>query len=98
MQILFDLSAFITFISILFAVTMWAALWKYNFPVPVAELARIFTIAFCIQLLIYAVFSFFIIDIEIRMYLVRVSIVVICISQAFPLLFAFHAWRKIKNV
>lgn len=97
MQILFDLSAFITFVAILFAVTMWAALWKYNFPVPVAELARIFTIAFLLQLMIYLVFSFLIVDIQVRMYLVRMSIVVICLSQAVPLFVSFHAWHTGKK-
>ena len=97
MQILFDLSAFITFISILFAVAMWASLWKLQFPVPVAELARIFTIAFCLQLLIYMVFSFLIVDVYVRVYLVRLSIVVICLSQAVPLFFSFHAWHKSKK-
>jgi hypothetical protein len=93
MQILFDLSAFVTFVAILFAVAMWATLWKSKFPVPVAELARIFTIAFCLQLLIYLFFSFFIVDIQVRMYLVRISIIVICLSQAVPLFVAYHAWR-----
>ena len=97
MQFLFDISAFITFLSILFAVIMWASVWQLQYPVPVAELARIFTIAFSLQLLIYMVFSVIAVDVFVRVYLVRLSIIVICLSQAIPISVAYLAWRKNTN-
>ena len=97
MQFLFDISAFVTFLSILFAVIMWASVWQFQYPVPVAELARIFTIAFSLQLLIYMVFSVVAVDLYVRVYLVRLSIIVICLSQAIPISVAYLAWRKNTN-
>jgi hypothetical protein len=94
MPLFFDISAFLTTIAIAFAALMWASLWKYKYPVPSSEMARIFTIAFLLQLLIYTVFSFFVVDIQVRAYLVRASIVVICLSQSIPLWYSFHAWHK----
>lgn len=89
----FDLSAFLTALSIFFAAWMWGTVWRYRYSVPIWDISRIFTIAFTLQLLIYIAFSFMIVNISLRVYLVRVSIVVICLAQAFPLLIAYRAWR-----
>ncbi|RPI93049.1 MAG: hypothetical protein EHM40_11070 [Chloroflexi bacterium] len=88
--ILFDLAAFVVALSIIYATAMWWIEWKYRYPIPIQNLARIFAIAFSIQGLIYLVFSFLLIDIELRSYLVRVSISVICLSQAIPLHMAYR--------
>lgn len=90
---LFDLSAFFTAASIFLAAIMWALLWRYKFAIPVWDVARIFSVAFTLQLLIYLVFSFLVVNIFLRAYLVRTSIVVICLSQAIPLLVAYRDWH-----
>lgn len=96
-SVLFDLAAFLVALSILYATVMWWMQWKCRYPVPIGQLGRIFAIAFSIQLLIYLVFSFVAVDIEIRSYLVRVSIIVICLSQALPLHVAYIAHKAFRN-
>ena len=93
MQFLFDVTAFVVALSILFATVMWATVWIVKFQVPIWDLAKIFMTAFGLQLLIYILFSFWLVDIQLRAQLVRVSIIVICQSQAIPLLFTYKAWK-----
>lgn len=93
MQLIFDLNALLVALSILFAAWMWALVWRVRFPVPIWELARIFTIALSVQLLIYVVFSFLSIDVYLRVYLVRTSIIIVCLAQAIPLLSVYKAWK-----
>lgn len=93
MNILFDLAAFIVLLSIVYVARMWWIEWRDKFPVPIQSLARIFSVAFAIQGAIYLIFSFIAVDIEVRSYLVRVSISTICLSQAVPLHIAHKAWR-----
>lgn len=93
MQFVFDVTALVVAMSILFAAWMWALEWKQKCPLPIWDLARIFAIAFTIQLCIYSIFSFVLVDIRLRVYLVRTSIIVICLSQAIPLWIAFKTWK-----
>jgi hypothetical protein len=88
----FDLSAFFTAISIAFAAWMWGTVWRYKYAVPIWDISRIFTVAFTFQLLIYIFFSFLLVDVTMRVYLVRVSIVVICLAQAVPLMATYRVW------
>ena len=92
-ELLFDISAFFVAVAILFAIVMWCMVWKVRYPVPIWDVARIFSVAFSIQLVIYVIFSFILIDIQLRSYMVRTSIIVICLSQAIPLLIAYRAWK-----
>ena len=93
MQFLFDITALVVALSILLATYMWGMVWIVKFPVPIWDLARIFMTAFGLQLLIYTFFSFWLVDIQLRAHMVRVSIIVICQSQAIPLLYAYKAWK-----
>lgn len=93
LQFLFDLAAFVVALSVIYATVMWWIVWTYRYPVPIQNLARIFAIAFGIQGLIYLVFSILFIDIQLRSYLVRVSISTICLSQAIPLHISYKVWR-----
>lgn len=93
-QVVFDGIAFLVAVSIAFAVWMWWLVWKLRFPVPIFEVARIFAIAFAVQLAIYVTYSFLPLDVQLRAYIVRVSIVVICLSQAIPLAVAYRTWRS----
>lgn len=93
MKLIFDLNALFVVVALLFVVTMWAMVWKLKYPVPIWDVARIFTIAFSVQLAIYAVFSFVLIDVQLRVYMVRTTIIIICLSQAVPLLCAYLAWK-----
>lgn len=92
-QIVFDGIALTVAISIAFVTWMWWLVWKLKFPVPIFEIARLFSYAFAIQFIIYVTYSFLFLDIQLRAYLVRVSIVVICLSQAIPLFVAYRTWR-----
>ena len=94
MELWFDMTAFVVMLSIVFAAAMWWMEWRYRYPVPVWDLARIFAIAFTVQGLIYLVFSFLLVNIELRSYMVRISIIVICLSQAVPLSYAYRLWRR----
>lgn len=91
-QFFFDVTAFLAALSILFAAVMWGSVWAKKYPVPIQDLARIFMTAFLIQLLLYTVFSFVIVNIQLRAYMVRTSIIVICLSQAIPLFYTYRAW------
>lgn len=93
MQLVFDAIAFLVALSILYAAVMWMTVWRIKYPVPLWDVARIFGVAFALQLLIYVIFSFLLIDISLRAYMVRASIIVICMSQAIPLTIAFKAWK-----
>ena len=93
MQIAFDISAFLVAVSILFASVMWFTVWKIRYPVPIWDVAKIFAGAFSLQLLIYIFFSFMLIDIQLRAYMVRTSIIVICLSQGIPLWITHKAWK-----
>ncbi len=93
-QFLFDLAAFVVALSIIYATVMWWIEWKYRYQIPIESLSRIYAIAFSIQGAIYLVFSFIPIDIQLRSYLVRVSISTICLSQAIPLHLAYKVWRS----
>ena len=93
MQYLFDITAFLVSIAIFYTASMWILLWRSKFPVPIWDMARIFAIAFSVQFLIYSIFSFVLIDPQLRAYVVRASVIVICMSQAIPLTFAFQAWK-----
>ncbi len=90
---IFDVTALIVVFSIAYASIMWWLIWRFKYPVPIQNLAGIFTIAFLIQMTIYIVFSFMLVDIYIRVYLVRSSIIVICLSQAIPLTVALRMRR-----
>ena len=92
-QIVFDGIAFTVATSIAFVAWMWWLVWLERFPVPIFEVAKIFAIAFSIQLLIYVTYTFFALDIQLRAHMVRASIVVICLSQAIPLFVAYRTWR-----
>lgn len=94
MKLFFDLSAFLVAIAIFYAAWMWMGVWRFKYPIPVWDVARIFAVAFSVQLVIYVVFSFVLIDIQLRAYMVRTSITVICLSQAIPLTLAFRAWKN----
>ena len=93
MQILFDVTAFLVASSIAYATAMWGSVWRLKYPVPLWDVSKIFTIAFSLQLLIYIIFSFIIVDIRLRIYLARFSIIVICLSQAIPLTIAYRVWK-----
>jgi hypothetical protein len=93
MQFFFDLTAFIVALAISFAGAMWASVWLIRYPVPIWDLAKIFAGAFVVQLLIYSGFSFIIVDIQLRSYMVRASIIVLCLSQAVPLLYVYRSWK-----
>jgi len=92
-SLVFDVIAFFVTLSIFFAAGMWVMVWTVKFPLPIWDIAKIFVVAFTIQGFIYLTFSFIIIDILIRVYLVRASIIVICLSQAIPLLITYRAWK-----
>ena len=81
-------------IAILYAVVMWALRHRIAFPFPLSEAARIFSIAFGVQFLLYLVFSLYPIDIHVRSYIVRASIIVIALSQAIPLTVAYYAFTR----
>lgn len=93
MNIVFDINALLVDLAILFAIVMWGMVWKVKFTVPIVDVAKIFTVAFGMQLVIYSVFSFVLLDIQLRAYIVRTSIIVICLSQAIPLLIAYRTWK-----
>ena len=90
----FDFTAFLTALSIAFAALMWGTVWRFRYSVPVWDISRIFTIAFTFQLGIYIIFSVLLVDVYLRVYLVRLSIVVICLSQGIPLLAAYRVWTR----
>ena len=94
MQYLFDLNALLVAISIAYVTVMWASVWICKYPVPIWRLAWIFVFAFALQLFIYIVFSFILIDIQVRAYMVRTSIIVICLSQAIPLTIVYKACKN----
>ena len=98
MQLAFDVSALIVVIALLFAIVMWCMVWRLKYPIPIWDVARIFSIAFSIQLAIYIVFSFVLIDIQLRAYMVRTSIIVICLSQGVPLLSAYNTWKHGQGI
>lgn len=98
MQFFFDITALLVALSILYASWMWYAVWRYRFPIPVWDVARIFAVAFSVQLVIYTFFSFFLIDIQLRAYMVRTSIIVICLSQAIPLTLAYRARENEQRI
>ena len=93
MQIVFDATALAVALSILFAAGMWYSVWKIRYPVPIWDVAKIFAVAFSLQLLIYSFFSFVLVDIQLRAYMVRTSIIVICLSQGIPLWITHKAWK-----
>jgi len=62
MQILFDFSALLVDVCILYAVVMWLMQHRLSFPFPIREASKIFAIAFSVQLIFYLLFSFFAID------------------------------------
>lgn len=97
MQILFDFSALLVDVCILYAVVMWWMQHRFSFPFPIREASKIFAIAFSVQLIFYLLFSFFAIEVNVRMYLVRMSIVVVTLSQAIPLTVAFYAYRNLQR-
>ena len=97
MQYLFDASALLVDICILYVMVMWWLQHRLAFPFPVREAAKIFAIAFSLQLIFYLLFSFFAIEVNVRMYLVRMSIVVVTLSQAIPLTVAFYAYRNLQR-
>jgi|SRR5690606_33704131 len=92
-QIVFDGIALTVATSIAFVAWMWWLVWRERFPVPIFEVAKIFAIAFGFQFVIYVTYSFLSLDIQLRAHMVRVSIVVICLSQAIPLFVAYRTWR-----
>lgn len=92
-QIVFDGIALTVAISIAFVTWMWWLVWSKQFCVPIFSIARIFSIAFGIQFALYAAYSFFLVDIELRAITVRMSIIVICLAQAIPLWIAYRTWR-----
>lgn len=93
LAVVFDVTAFVVALSILFAAWMWGLEWKLRYPIPIWEVARIFTIAFSVQLIIYVLFSFLLVDIQLRSYMVRTSIIVVCLAQAIPLWIAYRTWN-----
>jgi hypothetical protein len=93
MQVAFDLAAFAVAVALGFVTLMWGLVWWKRFPVPIWDLARIFAAAFAFQLAIYLTYSFLLIDIQLRAYMVRISIIVICLSQGIPLWVAYRTWR-----
>lgn len=97
MQYLFDASALLVDICIFYVMVMWWLQHRLAFPFPVREAAKIFAIAFSLQFIFYLTFSIFAIEINVRAYLVRMSIIVVALSQAIPLTVAFYAYRNLKR-
>lgn len=97
MQWLFDLSALLVDLCIAYALVMWWLQHRLGFPFPVRTAARIFAVAFGVQFLFYLLFSFVAVDITLRQYLVRMSIVVVTLSQAIPLTVALHAFSAFQR-
>jgi len=93
MQLVFDPYALVVALSILAAAWMWGLEWRLRYPIPIWEMARIFMIALSIQFAIYSLFSFLLIDVQLRVYLVRTSIIVVCLAQAIPLFIAYRTWN-----
>jgi hypothetical protein len=97
MKLFFDISALLVALSILSAAWMWWMVWRVKFPVPLWDVAHIFSVAFLFQLLIYISFSIILIDIQLRAYLVRTSIIIICLSQAIPLWSVYRSWKNVEH-
>ena len=97
MNLFLDVSPVLVDLCILYAVVMWWLQHRVGFMVPIREAAKIFASAFLVQFVFYLVFSIFPIAIEVRQYMVRMSIIVVALSQAIPLTVAFYASKHIQR-
>lgn len=78
--------AWVIAVIMLYTGTIWLATRKHRIRMD----SRIFATAFILWGVIYGVlFQFFSMDIELRGFLSRLMIVMLCISQAFPLTVAY---------
>lgn len=93
MRFIFDINALLVAIAILSAAWMWWLVWRIKYPLPLWDIGLLFAVAFLFQSLIYIVFSFLLLDYQLKIYLVRTSIIVICLSQAIPLWIAYRSWK-----
>lgn len=92
MAFVIDLSAVVVDIAILYAAAMWMLRHRIAFPFPMTEASKIFAVAFSVQFLFYLVFAIYPVDIIVRQYFVRVSIIAVALAQAIPLTVAFHVY------